>query len=197
MTSFLSSNPNPALGSPLVTTDEMPLLPQIFQRSPDRPEIEIPCHSEVLEGTQYVPRGKKRKVVGYPRLAQIEASANQQSQCSFFRLLPNEIRQMVYRELWVDAGLVQHIYIQRGAYTHRKCLIDHRGPDQRQAELQYLWDEEWKVDSSSCENPIWRRRLVSQWCNHWRCEEAAAMHPTATDVAPSPFMPMLLACRQT
>lgn len=179
------------------TAYEMSLLPKTLKRRPERPCFKVVGGSEILEGTEYVPRGRRWRRFSYPILARIKIRSSPKSRCSFLRLLPIEVRQMVYMELWVAAGLVQHIYIQRGAYTHRPCLIDHRALDERQSEVHRLWNNEWEIANFACENATWRRRLVSQWCNHWRCEEAAASHLADPYYTRSPFLPMLLTCRET
>ena len=163
-------------------------LRRLLGREPKRPWEE----GGIIEGPR--PRDKFR-LQKYPNLDKIQAKAKAQLQSRLFSL-PLEIRQLIYLELWREAGLGQHIFIHRGGYTHAPCILsDQNAPDQRQVEVDRLWGD-WESPMGTCvENHLWARRLSSAWCNHWRCEErAAARSAKAPDR--SPFLPMLVACKR-
>lgn len=181
-------------------------LPSLFRRHPSHPVLELQKipGSAIIEGSEYVPKPQKlsrkraRNLTYYPDVGQIEDGADIQPQSRFFTKLPAEVRQMIYRYVWALSGLTQHIYIANGSYTHCPCIIDHSAPDERQTKLQRLWPElnlgEHTLHCS--ESAEWRRRLVSPWCNHWPCEEAAACNATSAVRPCSPFLPMLLTSRK-
>lgn len=119
---------------------------------------------------------------------QLEQTANAQRQSAFLRL-PIEVRHRIYGEVFVEAGLAQHIYVKDGRYTHTACMTDHDAPDERQVEVEKIYNHRKKRFLS---HPVWSRRLLSSWANHWRCEEAAMEAPPV----PTPFIGLLLACKQ-
>lgn len=181
-------------------------LPNLFRRHPRQPLLELQeiPGSAIIEGSEYVPKPEKsgrkreRNLTHYPDVGKIEDGADIQPQSPFFNKLPAEVRQLVYRHVWALSGLTQHIYIANGSYTHCPCLIDHSAPDERQTELQSLWPElNWGEKTLHISRSVdWRRRLLSPWCNHWPCEEAAACNATSEDGPCSPFLPMLLTSRK-
>ncbi|KAF7533086.1 hypothetical protein G7054_g7398 [Neopestalotiopsis clavispora] len=182
----------------------MPSLPSLFRRRPSPPSpplLELQdLGSAIIEGAEYVPEPRKPadKVAYYPDISKIQGGADNQSQSRFFNILPVEVRQLIYQDIWALSGLTQHIYIANGSYTHCPCLIDHNAPDKRQTELDLLWPELPRVGHGDfrSESPEWRRRLLSTWCNHWPCEEAAARNATSEAAPSSSFLPMLLTSRK-
>ncbi len=165
-------------------------LQRLLGREPKKPWEE----GGIIEDTPPRHRSRHRK---YPNLEKFQAKAKAQLQSRLF-LLPLEIRQLIYLELWREAGLGQHIFIYRGGYTHAPCILsDQNAPDDRQVEIDGLWGG-WKqgLMVTNVNNSLWSRRLSSAWCNHWRCEErAASRNPKKLDR--SPFLPMLRACKRT
>lgn len=116
-----------------------------------------------------------------------ERTAHEQRQSVLLRL-PVEVRQCIYDKVVTAAGLTQHIYVKDGRYTHTACVThDHEGRDDRQIELEEIYPKEEKSYTS----PLWSRRLLSSWANHWRCEEAAE-----DSTVLSPFLPLLLCCKR-
>lgn len=126
-----------------------------------------------------------------PATETLENTADSQRQSILLRL-PIEVRQRIYDKAFEEAGLTQHIYVKEGRYAHTPCITDHDAPDERQAEIQRIYP----VEETCLTNPVWSRRLLSSWVNHWRCEEAAM--EAATDGSPTPtvFMSLLLTCKQ-
>ncbi|KAI0123223.1 hypothetical protein BJ170DRAFT_641226 [Xylariales sp. AK1849] len=173
-------------------------LPSLFRRRPSQSPLELQeiPGSAVIEGAEYVPKPRKPadRLTCYPNISKIEDGADIQSQSRFFNMLPVEVRQLIYRDVWALSGLTQHIYIVNGSYTHCPCLIDHCAPDERQTELHRLWPE--LNGRQYIKSADWWRRLLSPWCNHWPCEEAAARHTTSEDTPCSPILPMLLTSRK-
>lgn len=182
----------------------MPSLPSLFRRRPSPPSpplLELQdLGSAIIEGAEYVPKSRKPadKFAYYPDISKVQEGADNQSQSRFFNMLPVEVRQLIYQDIWALSGLTQHIYIANGSYTHCPCLIDHNAPDKRQTELDLLWPELPRVGHGDfrSESPEWRRRLLSTWCNHWPCEEAAARNATSEAAPSSSFLPMLLTSRK-
>jgi hypothetical protein len=176
----------------------MPSLPSMFRRRPSQPLLELQeiPGSAIIKGAEYVPKSRKSadKLTYYPNISKIKDGANIQSQSRLFNMLPVEVRQLIYRNAWALSGLTQHIYIANGSYTHCPCLIDHSAPDKRQTMLHHLWPE--LNGHHYIKSADWRRRLLSPWCNHWPCEEAAARNATSEDSLYSPFLPMLLTSRK-
>lgn len=119
----------------------------------------------------------------------IERTAHEQRQSIFLRL-PTEVRLRIYDEVIKEAGLTQHIYVKGGRYTHTACITN-EVRDDRQTEVEKIYSREEK----SLNNPLWSRRLLSSWANHWRCEEAAVAAAAGPPV-PTPFLPLLLCCKR-
>jgi hypothetical protein len=127
----------------------------------------------------------------YPDQLRIQSTSSAQTMSPLFRL-PAEIREAIYLALWRSAGLSQHILVHHGGYTHAQCVTDHEAPDERQEELQRLWGAELE-SWTTVRSELWVRRLDSQWCNHWKCEEKAASRKISTR---DPFLTMLLVCKR-
>lgn len=106
--------------------------------------------------------------------------------------LPIEVRLQIYDELLEDAGYTRHIYVKNGAYTHTKCITDHDATDERQVEVKKVYP----MSERFLQHPVWSRRLVSSWVNHWRCEEAAVAAMADGSPVPTPFLALLLCCKR-
>lgn len=126
-----------------------------------------------------------------PDAESLEHTADDQRQSLLLRL-PIEVRRRIYDAVWEEIGLTQHVYVKDGRYTHRACITDHDAPDERQAEIRKIYPagESWFHD------PVWSRRLLSSWVNHWRCEEAAVEAVSGGLPASTPFLPLLLSCKR-
>lgn len=124
-----------------------------------------------------------------PSVQEFDRTANSQRESALLRL-PIEVRRQIYDAVWEAAGLTRHIYIKDGRYAHMTCITDHDGPDERQVELWKIF----KIRSTFLEDPVWSRRLLSSWVNHWRCEETAVA--TQGSQAPTPFLALLLCCKR-
>lgn len=122
----------------------------------------------------------------------LERTAHDQRQSALLRL-PIEVRRQIYDDVFEGAGLTQHVYVKDGRYTHTECITDHDAPDERQVEMEMIFP--W---GDRCLNdPVWSRRLLSSWANHWRCEEAAVKAAAEGPPSPTAFWGMLLCCKQT
>lgn len=126
----------------------------------------------------------------YPDLDELGKRDERQSDTPFLDWLPLELRICIYKELWYNSGLTQHILMDKNArFTHTPCTTNHLGPDARQdacAKLDVNGDGEF-------EDHTWGHRLHSPWGNHWKCNEARSCNK-AKDA--SSFLPMLLTCRK-
>lgn len=127
-----------------------------------------------------------------PDPEELERTADDQRQSPLLRL-PIEIRRYIYDDVFEDAGLTQHVYVKDGRYTHTRCITDHDGPDERQVEVGKIYPRE----NRSFHHPVWSRRLLSSWANHWRCEEAAVAAAEEGPPTPTPFWALLLCCKRT
>ncbi|KAK6213078.1 hypothetical protein QIS74_09080 [Colletotrichum tabaci] len=124
---------------------------------------------------------------GGPTCDSTASQPSSQLQSSFFSALPLEIRQSIYRHLWLATGSTQHVY-QSGAsllapLSHCRCIADLDAEDTREVELARILNTppgdpatvEAGVGPGSTEERDaimeWRYRVVSTWCNHWPCEE--------------------------
>lgn len=112
--------------------------------------------------------------------------------------LPQEIRNLIYAAVWEDEGLTQHVYLSHGYYTHGRCITNHAAPDTRQVEAANIGQmvERASVEEMNEFSALWARRLASPWGNHWMCEEALDAAGTEDRGHGSPFLAMLLTCRQ-
>lgn len=156
------------------------------QPEPD-PEMYLPGH--IL--TDAVPNTVSEGSPAPPDTNVFEETADSQLDSALLRL-PIEVRLQIYDELWEDAGYTRHVFIRNGAYAHMKCITDHDAADERQAEVEKIYP----MSERFLEDPVWSRRLVSSWVNHWRCEEAAVAAMTEGPQDPSPFLPVLLCCKR-
>jgi hypothetical protein len=94
---------------------------------------------------------------------------NPQLDSPFFTVLPAEIRNQIYAEVFQLTRL--HIlpvpsFSFRDKWIFRPCLITPDAPDIRSE--QY----EKHHTAKTPERGLWVRRLKSEWCLHWPCEEA-------------------------
>ncbi|KAF9870452.1 hypothetical protein CkaCkLH20_12119 [Colletotrichum karsti] len=111
-----------------------------------------------------------------------------QLQSGFFSALPLEIRQNIYRQLWIAAGSTQHVYKAGPSFlaplSHCQCISDPNAEDIREIELTRilatppLEPAEGQAGALTEEAAIqrdeindWRLRNASVWCHHWACEE--------------------------
>lgn len=113
-------------------------------------------------------------------------SADPQLSSPFFTLLPAEIRNLIYLEYWNLASTRQHIVKNQslneeddGSFTqqfaHVPCSIAPGDEDIR-------FDRFSASEPMSPEKNAWNRRLKSEWCLHWPCEEQGrhVFKPTRT-----------------
>lgn len=121
-----------------------------------------------------------------------------QTQSLFFSRLPIEVRRNIYYHLWLSTGSTQHIYKAGNSrfaeLSHAACVTDPDARDPRDEEVarrcqdQTLDDPgdidfayEELTDEPGETTDDWVIRLFSDWCNHFRCEEA----PEIPQVPPS------------
>jgi hypothetical protein len=108
--------------------------------------------------------------------ADFDRSANPQLSSRFFTL-PAEIRNLIYLEFWKLNSSRQHIVKHEvpdddhpqgftEQWSHVPCITDPCAPDQR-------WPEFADSEPASEERQVWGKRLKSEWCLHWACEEQA------------------------
>ncbi|KZL79743.1 hypothetical protein CI238_02128 [Colletotrichum incanum] len=124
----------------------------------------------------------------------------------FFDKLPEEIREMIYQELWRAAGLGQHIIRTQAGYAHSRCLF-HR-PGTRAVDGEEPWEFNWMAPDARGSVPLWYKREMSTWCDHWKCEEAREEREIWRDIARgraghcvhvetwTAFLPMMLTCKR-
>lgn len=119
-----------------------------------------------------------------------------QSASPFFRQLPPEIRIKIYKHLLDDAGSIQHIYKSGigddAPIAHTRCITDPDAEDIR--ELAYLSTFDVHSDSihEEGDRTAWRERQYTDWCNHWKCEEA----PPESVGSFSSFLGPMLTCKR-
>ncbi|KAK4444882.1 hypothetical protein QBC34DRAFT_169734 [Podospora aff. communis PSN243] len=117
------------------------------------------------DSSSWVSREDQRMAPWYPTFA---AAVNGQGDSPFFSLLPAEIRQLIYAELWRsdDSGLSrQHITWKNNSWTRVPCITDPLAEDVRYANFM-------NADPGSDERSTWLHRLMTEWTIHWECEEA-------------------------
>ncbi|KAK7935293.1 hypothetical protein PG985_000788 [Apiospora marii] len=161
----------------------------------------------------------------FPNLDTIASKADEQSTSLFLSQLPIELRNAIYRLLWRDAGLEQHILADKDydpelasakfiwkrrrtvpetpttRFSHMACISDHSAFDDRQEELAKLIPDGLESDDDDEDEvaETWGERLNNAWGNHWKCEEA---HQAVVQIRPakprqrSPFLSMMLVCRK-
>ena len=130
--------------------------------------------------------------IASPNLDELERTADGQRQSAFLRL-PMDVRRQIYDNVFNDANLTQHVYVKDGRYTHTPCITDHNAPDERQVEIENLFP----IDATCLKDPVWSRRLLSSWVNHWRCEEAAVATAAKGALTPTPVWSLLVCCKRT
>ncbi|KAF4809411.1 hypothetical protein CGCSCA5_v011402 [Colletotrichum siamense] len=111
---------------------------------------------------------------------------NPQNKSAFINVLPREVRDSIYRELWRSCGLRQHILYhgepEYHHFCHWPCSIEFDVQDPLQKELEELrvrlnvpWGED--ISESDHRRPgigrPFARYLQSPWMNHWPCGEVA------------------------
>ncbi|KAK7967550.1 uncharacterized protein PG986_001827 [Apiospora aurea] len=151
----------------------------------------------------------------FPDLDALASEADEQGTSLFLSKLPIELRNAIYGFLWRDAGLEQHILVDKDwgpkqtrsyayprreivpevpitRFSHWACISDHTALDERQEAIARLTSDEIERDV------VWDERLNSAWCNHWKCQEAhqTAVNDLARPCQRSPFLPMMLVCRR-
>ncbi|KAK1963364.1 hypothetical protein LY78DRAFT_660370 [Colletotrichum sublineola] len=124
----------------------------------------------------------------------------------FFGKLPKEIREMIYQELWRAAGLSQHVIRTQGGYAHSRCLFDR--PGSRAVDGEEPWEFNWMAPDARGPGPLWYKREMSTWCDHWKCEESREERELWRDIARgrtghsvhvetwTAFLPMMLTCKR-
>ncbi|KIL87737.1 hypothetical protein FAVG1_08614 [Fusarium avenaceum] len=118
----------------------------------------------------------------------IAQRANAQSRSPLAQL-PSEIKELIFQELWHDEGLFQHLTLRRGRVVRMTCATDVTAPD----ELQRMCEA---TGSKAIRDPVLITRFQSLWGVHWRCEELYQSGAQEEGNQCSPFLPMLLTCRQ-
>lgn len=159
---------------------------RVRSRPEPDPKSYLPGHTL----TEAIPEKAPEEPPTPPDADEFERTANSQRESALLRL-PIEVRRQIYDAAWEEAGLTRHIYIKNGCYTHTSCITDHDAEDERQVEL---W-RTFPIRGTFLDDPIWSRRLLSSWVNHWRCEEAAAAAAKGPPV-PTPFLALLLCCKR-
>jgi hypothetical protein len=109
-----------------------------------------------------------------------------QHQSSLLTLLPREILDKIYLELWRDCGLRQHILFHgkgpRGKDKHFcrwACCTEYQVDDPLQADVEKLRVKLGVPLGANIQGNqppevgIYCRRLMSPWMNHWPCGERA------------------------
>ncbi|KAL0943394.1 uncharacterized protein CTRU02_201280 [Colletotrichum truncatum] len=139
---------------------------------------------------------------------QPECATNCQLQTNLFGKLPEEIREMIYQELWRDAGLSQHIIRTEAGYAHSRCLLHQLGIPGEHIDDEDPWESMWMVPDVRGTVPLWYRREMSTWCDHWKCEEAREEKEIWRDVSRgrtgrvgylntwTAFLPSMLTCKR-
>ncbi|KAH6632276.1 hypothetical protein F5144DRAFT_603017 [Chaetomium tenue] len=108
--------------------------------------------------------------------ASFNRSADLQLSSRFFTL-PAEIRNLIYLEFWKLNCARQHIVKHElpeddhpqgftEQWSHVPCITDPSAPDTR-------WPQYADSQPASEERQVWGKRLKSEWCLHWACEEQA------------------------
>ncbi|KAK4174884.1 hypothetical protein QBC36DRAFT_332702 [Triangularia setosa] len=128
------------------------------------------------------------------------ATASAQDDSPFFSLLPPEIREMIYQDIWSTSGSRQHIYKEE-KWSHVPCIADCSAGDTR-------FEKFTQSAGGSEEEYHWMKRLKSEWCFHWSCEQSTAKwheaqnpnelwkEENAQQAGPSGFMSLLLVCKR-
>lgn len=150
-------------------------------------------------------------------------SPNSQIHSAFATILPREIRDAIYFQLWHSCGLRQHIVWHTNFSDERKshfcrwsCTTKYQVEDQLQNEIEVLRQQLGVPLGDDMNNTHYGRRLQSSWLNHWQCgEHVDHVHgntrqghmtsgcrcwkkslPDSHDSAfQTPYIPMLLSCK--
>lgn len=147
-----------------------------------------------------------------------KTTQHDQLQTKLFGALPAEVREMIYQELWRSSGMGQHIIRTEAGYAHAGCVVyrptdhDEDGGGQQQegaAEGDAPWGSMWMAPDPRGSVPLWYKREMSTWCDHWRCEEARELREIWRDIGRgraacrcveaeswTAFMPMMLTCKR-
>ncbi|KAL1841324.1 hypothetical protein VTJ49DRAFT_7161 [Mycothermus thermophilus] len=110
-------------------------------------------------------------------MAALQLSANPQLASPFFTSFPAEIRNRIYLEIWKLASIRQHIVRTDPSepgptrWGHLPCITTLDVEDMRM-------DLYMAVDRNDLDRRLWVRRLKSQWCLHWPCEEQGQDYDT-------------------
>ncbi|KAL2882237.1 hypothetical protein SGCOL_002506 [Colletotrichum sp. CLE4] len=121
-----------------------------------------------------------------------------QGQSTFFRQLPPEIRNQIYRHFWVSAGVERHAFLRNRKLLFSPCITDHEAPDERQIGVA----KDFEKSSSTAEvqpHPKWFKRMTSPWCNHWKCERLWEDIRDGREVdgnKTQAYMSLLLSCKR-
>jgi hypothetical protein len=134
-----------------------------------------------------------------------------QPQSAFLSRLPAEIRAQIYRELWIDAGLSQHLIPYtvfpdgRGGvtrYRHTKCITKHNAPDDRGPPPGNLFYKDARRRRKK--DPSFNDGTDQMWkddCYHCKqsfdCFFDVGNLPHCPIEKNTPFLPMLLCCKKT
>ncbi|KAK6218897.1 hypothetical protein QIS74_06106 [Colletotrichum tabaci] len=133
-----------------------------------------------------------------------------QLETGFLGRLPDEIREMIYQELWRAAGLGQHIIRTQAGYAHSRCLF-HRVGSRAGGGVdgEDPWESNWMAPDARGPVPLWFQREMSTWCDHWKCEEAREEREIWRDITSrsrtyhcaradtwTAFLPMMLTCKR-
>ncbi|KAK4228557.1 hypothetical protein QBC38DRAFT_150927 [Podospora fimiseda] len=115
----------------------------------------------------------------------LASTAYSQHKSLFFSLLPREVRDLIYLELWNTSSLRQHVTTDKThisayptpppessesqakeiSWRHVPCQTNPTAEDVR-------FDSFRDSRSGSREEAVWLIRLRSEWCLHWACEES-------------------------
>jgi hypothetical protein len=122
----------------------------------------------------------------------LERTAHRQIESSFFGRLPLEVRQMIYLEVWRNAGLRQHIFLKDNELLRRTpCLapslaeIGEGGV--RGKTLQQSPENRWGVLHRNCLKVAYCTCPLAEPCD--RCQELIGGGRSA-------IHPMLLSCKR-
>lgn len=97
-------------------------------------------------------------------------SADPQLSSPFFTVLPAEIRNLIYLQVWKLGSPRLHVVKIEAPdgfteqWGHVPCRIELDAEDIR-------FDQLYASDPTSPARKVWGNRLKSEWCLHWPCEE--------------------------
>jgi hypothetical protein len=102
-------------------------------------------------------------------------SADPQLSSPFFTILPAEIRNLIYLEVWNLIAPQLHVVKNEipdeqaaegftEQWGHVPCCIEPGAEDIR-------FDQLGASEPASSARKVWGKRLKSEWCLHWPCEE--------------------------